>query len=319
MMNLSQLCSLTLVDLPDNDEFIDEYHHLGTGILALRPLRVLDISMTNHARPETFEDREAFVEPKYPAFFFNAFFSEPNTQQVAAHVRRMYENPRVPVQTNLNMSNQGSLNLERLRLWHVNLPYWAFQTVFNPTSIREFELLNCRVDPYVWQQLRTRRADMRALTNIRYDLLCEEFLEFVTTQRNLQSLSFARPPDTYHFVQEIDENGNPLDLLVERLHAASEFGPGTAWGRAAWRGPPWSRYQYPTSKQFANALRGKPDLRHLVIPFDMWDITPAFLGRLGAGLPGLGPGLPGLESIELGFDCLQKVCLIHPVDKAFLY
>jgi len=308
---LPRLKALSLVDLPDINEFIDEYHHLGTGILDLRPsLRSLEISITNLNRPDEYRDREAFVEPRDLSFFFNALFPEPSTPQVAAHVRRMFEDPRTPVQTNLLMSNRGLLDLERLHLRHVGLPYWAFQTVLNPTTIKELHLPKCRIDPLVWDHLRSGKADTHALTDIRYDQLCKQFLDFVTTQKNLESLSFARPPDTYHMVDRTVDNWVTWFAVPEILQAAPESGPGTAWGRARWSGAQWNRFQYPTDSEFTNALRNKHHLKHLVLPIGMWDISPAFIGRLGTGLPGLGAKLPALESIEWGFDHARKVCLI---------
>ncbi len=242
---MEKLEALTLIDLPDIDEFIDEYHHLGTGILALRPsLRSLNISMTNFLRPEEFGDKEAFIEPKDSALFFHALFPEPSTQHVAAHVRRIYKDPRTPIQTNLLMSNRGALDLERLQLRNFGLPYWAFQMVFNPKCIKELHLPKCRVDPLVWDHLRSAKAKMLAIIDIRYDQLCKQFFDFITTQTILESLSFARPPDMYHEVERTTDEWITWFSVLEIAQQAPEYGPGTASGRGYWSTIPWA---YPTS------------------------------------------------------------------------
>ena len=47
----------------------------------------------------------------------------------------------------------GPLNLERIRLRHIDLPWWAFETVFSPHSIEELDLSTCRVAPNTWHDL----------------------------------------------------------------------------------------------------------------------------------------------------------------------
>ena len=132
---MSNLASLTITELSDSQDFVDEFHHLGDAIMALSSsLRSLDISITNcnRALAEGWEKDQAFVEPGDIAFFFRKFFPEPSCNQIEALVRGRYNDPREPLDVNLLQSSKGQLNLERIRLKHISLPWWAFQTVFNP-------------------------------------------------------------------------------------------------------------------------------------------------------------------------------------------
>ena len=45
-MGMSYLAYLTIINLSDSDDFVNEFHHLGDGILALSSsLQSLDISL----------------------------------------------------------------------------------------------------------------------------------------------------------------------------------------------------------------------------------------------------------------------------------
>ena len=331
-MEMPHLVDLTITELCDSEDFVDQFCHLGDGIMALSTsLRTLDLSITNCNR-RGWED-DAFVQPDNIAFFFTAFFPEPSRDRVEASVRAKYKDPREPLDVNLTRSSKGPLNLERIRLRHIDLPWWAFETVFSPYSIKDLDLVTCRVAPETWDDLR-KYAQLRRLVGINYEILSGSFMHFLPTQHNLESLSFARPPDIYTVV---GTGSDHLDLLFDVVYfnfeAAPLMGPGTQWGRAqarqtwllqsrkSWiqyehliKSPKswilyesliyslgsYQDYQYPKRSAFAKTLSNKTSLRHLVLPVDMFDVTPAFMACLAMSVP-------ALESLELGFDYASPV------------
>ena len=334
-MGMPHLESLTITSLPDNQDFVNEFRHLGDGIMALSSsLRSLDISITNCNRPEPWETDEPFVEPGDVGFFFKAFFPEPSYNQIAGLVRARHSDPREPLDINILQSSRGQLNLEHIRLRHIGLPWWAFQTVFSPNTIKELDLPMCRMVSNVWVDL-GKHAQLHKLANISYDILAGPFMGFLLTQYNLRFLSFARPPDIYRVAHV-----GPNRLFPRVYHtsfavkkAAPHLGPGTGWGRTharnawllqsneAWiqhehliQSPfSWNSfknlivslssyddYQYPKKSIFVKALCNRKSLKHLKLPSDMFDITPKFMACLAIELP-------ALESIEWGFDYASPV------------
>ena len=331
-MDMPHLVDLTITELCDSEDFVDQFCHLGDGIMALSTsLRSLDLSITNCNRRGWKDD--AFVQPDDLTLFFAAFFPEPSRDRVEALVRANFEDPREPLDVNLTRSSKGPLNLERIRLRHIDLPWWAFETVFSPHSIKEIELSTCRVAPGTWDDL-GKYAQLRRLSGINYEILSGTFMHFLPTQHCLECLSFARPPDIYTVT---GTGSDDLDLLADVVLFAIKksplLGPGTQWGRAharkiwllqsrkSWiqyehliQSPnswicyenlirslgSYEEYQYPKKSAFAKTLSNTTSLKHLVIPPDMFDITPAFMAYLAMLVP-------ALESVELGFDYTSPV------------
>ncbi|CAF9913488.1 MAG: hypothetical protein ALECFALPRED_008836 [Alectoria fallacina] len=329
-LDMPHLASLTITELSDSQEFVDEFRHLGDGIIALSSsLRSLDITITNSDRLGRWEQGEPFVQPDDVAFFFNGFFPEPSCSQTEALVRARFNDPREPLDVNTIQSSKGPLNLESIRLKHIGLPWWAFETVFSPHTIQELDLPRCRMAPEIWDVLK-RHAQLHRLANINYEILSASFIKFLSTQNSLQFLSFARPPDIYSEVGISPNVLGPRSNLTSFVvtEPAPHLGPGTEWGRTharnAWliqstkswtqyehliQSPrSWSYfenligslssyadYQYPKKSTFVKALSKKTWLKHLVLPADMFDITPEFMACLARELP-------ALESIEWGFD-----------------
>lgn len=334
-VGMPHLKSLTITELSDNQDFVDEFRHLGDGIMALSSsLRSLDISITNRNRPEPWETDEAFVEPADVGFFFKAFFPEPSCIQIATLVRARYSDPREPLDVNILQSFKGQLNLEHIRLRHIGLPWWAFQTVFSPATIKELDLEMCRMAPNVWVDL-GKHAQLHTLANINYKILAGPFMSFLSTQHKLRFLSFAPPPDIYRVAGVRPNFLNPGVHITSFAvtEAAPDLGPGTEWGRnharnawllqssKAWiqhehliQSPcSWSSFenlivslssyadhQYPKKSIFVKALCNRTLLKHLVLPAGMFDITPKFMACLAIELP-------ALESIEWGFDYASLV------------
>ena len=331
-MDMPHLVDLTITELSDSEDFVDQFCHLGDGIMALSTsLRSLNLSITNCNRRGWADD--AFVQPDNIAYFFTAFFPEPSREQVEASVRAKFKDPREPLNVNLTRSPKGPLNLERIRLRHVDLPWWAFETVFSPHSIKDLDLATCRVAPNTWGDL-GEYAQLYRLVGINYEMLSGSFMHFLTTQHSLVFLSFARPPDIYTVA---GTGSDDLDLLSDvaffAIEAAPLLGPGTQWGRAharqtwllqsrkSWiqyepliQSPKswicfenlvnslgsYEDYQYPKRSAFAKTLSNKTLLKHLVLPADMFDITPAFMACLAMSVP-------ALESVEMGFDYASPV------------
>lgn len=337
---MQNLASLTITELSDSQDFVNEFRHLGDAIMALSSsLRSLDISITNcnRALAEGGEKDEAFVEPGDIAFFFEKFFPEPSCNQIEALVRGRFSDPREPPDVNILQSSKGQLNLERIRLKNISLPWWAFQTVFNPGTIEELDLRRCRVSLNVWNDL-GKYARLQKLANINYEILSGPFLSFISTQPNLHFLSFTRPPDIYNISgirsNVLDTRVNVTSFAV--TEAAPHLGLGTHWGRTyatnawllhsrksrlqyehliqsprSWRPVEnlirsqnsYAQCQYPKKSDFVKALSNQTLLKHLVIPADMFDITPKFMACLAIELP-------ALESIEWGFDYACPVGLL---------
>lgn len=327
-LDMPHLANLTITDLTDSQDFVNEFRHLGDGIMALSAsLRSLDIGIKNCNRSGDWEKDENFVEPIDVAYFFKNFFPEPTCNEIEALVRGRYQDPREPLDVNILRSSRGQLNLERIRLRHIGLPWWAFQTVFNPETIKDLDLPACRIAPNVWDDL-AQNTQLHRLAHINYEILLGPFMSFLSTQPTLHFLSFIRPPDIYR-VAAIRPNvfddrvGDITDFVV--IEEAPHLGPGTDWGRAhardAWllqsrtqfehqirspsSGDSLEKFmrsltscadsQYLDASIFVKALSNKTWLKHLVLPADLFDITPSFVVCLA-------DVLLALESIELGFD-----------------
>ncbi|CAF9942142.1 hypothetical protein IMSHALPRED_003380 [Imshaugia aleurites] len=330
-LGMPRLADLTITDLCDSQAFVEEFRHLGDGILALSSsLRSLVIEITNCNRAEGWEQDKAFVEPGDSAFLFKAFFPEPSCKRIETLIRARYDDPREPLDVNIFRSSQGQLNLEHIRLKHIGLPWWSFQTVFNSRTIKGLDLPMCRVTPSVWDDL-GKHAQLHKLANIDYEMFSgtPALMSFLSTQSRLQILSFKRPPDLYQIAGTTSlDHGQADSTSFSVKEAAPHLGLGTEWGRAhardAWllqsskswiqheyliQSPsswiyfdnlirslsPYIDYQYPKKSDFVKILSDKLLLRHLIIPADMFDVTPSFMACLAGELP-------ALESIELGFD-----------------
>lgn len=302
LKRMPNLESLTIKEIPDIQDFIDRFHHLGRGILALAPtLRALSLSLTNMNRKSDWEKDEAFVEPDDLAFFFKHFFPEPTPRDIAMLARRRFLDPREDTDINILQSTKGPLNIETMELRHIGLPWWAFQTVFNPSTIKTLSLPKCKVEPTVWDDLGSW-CKLITLTRISYDMLPGAFLRFLSAQNELRALSFMRPCHKYDLV-DVSFEWNQLTAIMGLAVVEPSMGPGTAWGRArardAWHnsmGGLWNDYyHYPKRSAFVSALSHKRSLKHLVLPPNMFDVTPAFLAYLAIELP-------ALENLELGFD-----------------
>ena len=271
---MPRLVSLTITDVPDREEFLTYLGYLGKGILCCAStLRELNIEMTNFNRPSPWERNERFIEPDDKGFFFRKLFPCPLSEELRALFERELRDGTDPI-------TEAPLSLTKLRLKHVSLPWYSFGITFNAQSIKHLHLPYSTVDEIVWQLLGLY-AQLDTLTHISYDMLSAEFLGFLEEESSLKELSFARPQDRYN-TTGVTFFGSSSHMMIRVSEEAPTLGPDTGAG-------------YPGLDKFLSSLMDMKMLKHLVLPMDMYTITPECLMSIAAWLT-------GLEHLELGFD-----------------
>lgn len=271
---MPRLVSLVITDIPDRVEFLVELEHIGKGIKSCAStLRELDIEMTNFNRPASWDRDERFVEPKNDGLFFRKLFPCPPREELLVLCERHARRDTDPMV-------EAPLSLTKLRLKHVSLPWYSFGMVFNAEKINHLHLPYSMVDEQVWGFLATY-AQLDTLMDISYDMLSAGFLNFLGKQSSLKDLSFARPQDRYDAMNIIFYGISP-HMMFRVSKEAPRLGPDTG-------------AEYPSLESFLYSLEDMTMLKHLVLPADMYTITPDSLLFIAASLT-------GLEYLELGFD-----------------
>jgi hypothetical protein len=304
------LKSLTLTDLADRYEFFEAFGTLGQAILARGDsLRSLDIEMTNFNRPNAYATAwlkdETFAKPEYLDYFFGLLFLT-HPKVLASRARRPYYNfEDIAGFDDAGLDHgPGPLKLEKLRLKNMGIPAWASQQVFDWAYLKELRLPNSDVDPSIWKDLQA--AQLEVLDDVDYELLSASLIELLSSQSSLKSLGFVRPQPNYAYTGIGTWNPNDQPVMLMRVKKQpSRLGPGTAWGRNCAYGDnfaPKGKPKYPTLRALLSALSGKA-LRSLVLPADMFDITPDII-------PSLSTQLASLESLTWGFDYSNPVSFI---------
>lgn len=299
LLRMARLQSLTVVDLPDHDDFLIHFPILGQNILACQTtLRSLDLSMTNYNRQPDWEEDESFAQAETTGFHFNLLFPQPNRNMVIAQNQLRFLDPRDDIHREIQpyRSWRAPLQLKNLRLKHIDIPDYAFRTVFQAACIREIRIPFCDVAAGVWEELGFH-AQLRVLEDVNYELVTPMFLAILHGQTELRSLSFSRPSDLYEDGEmQIWEPGTFKKILNLKKKAAI-LGPATAWGFDKNQRNQCSPLHVPTDivGGVINALEQMPLLQNLVLPADMLDTTPNLVSFLGDILPNLG-------NIEWGFD-----------------
>ena len=264
LTDMPRLTSLTITDIPDREEFIYTLEHIGKGIMSCAStLRELDIEMTNFNHLPAWAQDERFVIPEGDGFFFRKFFPHRSLEE-----------------------NSAPLHLTKLRLKHLNLPWYSFSMLFNATTIKHLHLPYSLVDNKVWKSLDTD-AQLDTLTDISYEMLSAEFLRFLGRQSLLKELTFVRPQD--RFEQDIFRNWGRYGrtLMFRVASRAHRVGPDAG-------------AKYPSLNDFCSCFKEMTMLKHLVLPADMYTITCRSLISIAASLT-------GLEHLELGFDYQDPV------------
>ena len=271
---MPRLVSLAITDIPDRDEFLVGLEHIGEGIKSCAStLRELDIEMTNCNRLCSWARDERFVEPEDVGFLFSKIFPCPPSEELLALCERHARRDTDPM-------IEAPLSLTKLRLKHVSLPWYSFGIIFNAETIKHLHLPYSMVDEKVWGFLATH-AQLDTLVDISYDMLSAEFLNCLGQQTSLKKLSFARPQDRYEATEVIYYGTSP-HTVISVSNEAHRLGPDAG-------------ADYPSLESFLYSLEGMTVLKHLVLPADMYTITPDSLLFVTTSLT-------GLEHLELGFD-----------------
>ncbi len=285
---MSRLRSLVVTDIPDNPNFPRYAPMLGQGIRSREAsLRELDLEMTNFNRPNPYanewERDELFAKPNSLDWFFDNLFLDPkdldewNKRQVSYKSRasECVEYALSPTR------GHGLLKLEKLRLKNIDIPAYASQKIFDWAYLKELRLPHGRVDDAIWEDLNA--AKLEVLEDIDYTQLTHSLTWLLQSQSSLRSVTFARPQPLWDEGGVVDwEDGNGPRMTYKLVEPPSPLGPGTDWGRSATgRRPPHhtpfefdNELGYPSITALLVALGKNKGLENLVLPADMFDITP---------------------------------------------
>lgn len=270
---MPRLESLAITDIPDREEFLTELKHIGKGIISCAStLKELDIEMTNYNRPPSWGRDQAFIEPEDDGFFFRKLF--PYTTEELSELRTPHS------RHDTDPTDEALLGLRKLRMKHVNLPWDSFGIIFKATSIKDLQLPYSMADEHVWRLLQTC-AQLETLTDISYGMLSTGYLDFLAGQSSLKEMTFARPQDRYEAGRILLDGAGPY-LKMTVSEAAHRLGPDIG-------------AKYPSLEDFLSSLKDMKMLKHLVLPADMYIMTPGCLLSVAASLT-------SLEHLELGFD-----------------
>ncbi|KAI9879739.1 MAG: hypothetical protein M1830_007364 [Pleopsidium flavum] len=285
LKRFKNLESLTILSLPILDRFVDAFPQLAEGLAArASSLRSLAIELTAHSRPYSWDTDDFVVpEPTEMDKYFRALFPTP-----VKHGKNIC---RVPLVCWDRDEPQTVFQLTYLGLQHFGIPSNAFQEIFSKDHIKDLSLPNCKADPEVWNDLRGS-VNLRSLTHIDYDLLTPQLVNFIASQRSLETLIFSKP------------------LPDRQLLGVASLGPGTS---------PWYQTEIinrgePQHQNLAHlgktALRNLSNLKSLSIPADMYDISCRDIQNLCYAFP-------RLERLELALN-YDNLALLQSFRDCFL-
>ncbi len=247
LANFPRLEALTVLSLPILDEFVDAFPQLGKGIASCASsLRHLVIDLTAHSRPCSWETDD-FVLP------------EP---EMDIHFRALFP---TPVKAD---GRDTVFQLKFLGLRHFGIPSDAFQQIFSKEHIEDLCLPDCEVEAELWSDLKGS-VSLRSLRNVDYDVVTPEFVDFLSGQKDLETLTFAKP------------------LPTRELLGVASLGEATSrWyqTRIIDTGEPGHQSLADLTKI---AFRNLSSLKSLHIPADMYNISRQDLHHLSSALPEL--------------------------------
>ncbi len=220
----------------------------------------------NPLSPWDVDDLDPFIEPDELGYFFRKIFPCPSEKEPIPLSERHHQQTTDPVV-------EVPLCLTRLRLKHLSLPWYSFDTIFNAETIKNLHLPCSSVDTQLWGLLANARLD--TLTDLSFDMLSTPFLSFLSQQSSLKELTFTPPPEPTSW-------GNEPQWYRDFLRDAPRLGPYTGAG-------------YPSLDAFLVSLKDMNMLKHLVLPTDMYKLSCEcffFFAEF----------LTALEDLELGFD-----------------
>ena len=265
LKRFENLASLTILGLPILDEFVDAFPQLAKGLAARAlSLRSLVIELTAHSRPYSWEaDDFISPEPEEMDKYFRALFPAPSEDDGGrTRLPPSYRDPTDPLQWDT------VFRLESLRLRHFGIPSDAFREIFSKAHIRDLSVPNCEADEDLWSDMKGS-VSLRNLKDIDYDLLTPQLVAFLSTQKDLESLTFAKPlPDRE--LLGVESLGEGMSLWYQSGIIDS--------GEA----------EHQDLRELSTiALRNLPKLKTLHIPADMYNIGRRDLSYLSNALPNL--------------------------------
>lgn len=308
---MSQLRSLVVTDIPARDDLLRYGPMLGQGIRSRQAsLRELDLEMTNFNRPNSYanewERDEIFARTHYVGWFFDSLFLEPeelskwcNNLPAKCGASECVEYVIPP------KCGQGLLQLEKLRLKNIDIPAYAFQTIFDCAYLKELRLPHGCVDDPIWEDLVV--ANLEVLEDIDYTQLTHPLVRLINSQSSLKSVTFARPQPVWLEAEVVDwDDGNGPQMTYRLAEQPAPLGPATDWGRSAFyhyrqfgfNNQLW----YPGITALLDALGMNKGLENLHLPADMFDITPDVIKIASRQLK-------SLKHLSWGFDYADQVSL----------
>ena len=305
---MTRLRSIVITDIPDQPDFPRYAPMLGQGIRSRKAsLRELDLEMTNFNRPnqhvQEWERDEVFPRRNSLDWFFNDLFLDPEALDEWRNSKLPYKSPASECEEYWlsPTSGQGLFKLEKLRLKNINVPAYASQKIFDCAHLKEVRIPHGRVDAAIWEDLKA--AKLEVLEDIDYTELTYPLIDLLQSQSSLRSVTFARPQPFWKEQGMVDDwqDGNGPRMTFDLVQFPAPLGPGTAWGRGGnWPNghTPW----YPDIETLLLALGNNKGLENLLLPADMYDITPAAI-RMAAR------HLKSLTHLTWGFDYNDKVRL----------
>lgn len=265
LKRLKNLASLTILSLPILDEFVEAFPQLADGLAARASnLRSLVIELTAHSRPYSW-DTDDFIQPEPEEMdkHFRALFPTP-IEDGGSRMRLppSYKDPNNPLHWDT------VFQLESLELHRFGIPSDAFQAMFSKEHIKDLRLPNCKAHAELWVDLKGP-VSLRTLSDIGYDLLTPQLVDFLGSQEDLETLTFSKPlPDRQ--LLGVQSLGEGMSLWYHTGIIDS------------------GETQHQNLRQLTEvALRNLPKLRTLHIPADMYNIGRQDLEYLSNALPNL--------------------------------
>lgn len=265
LKRFKNLASLTILSLPVLDEFVEAFPQLADGLAArASSLRSLMVELAAHSRPYSWE-ADDFIPPEPAEMdkYFRALFPTPvGDGGGRTRLPLAYRDPTDP-------SHWDTVfRLESLELHHFGIPSDAFQNIFSKEHIKDLRLPHCKAHAEFWDDLKGS-ISLRYLSDIDYDLLTPQLVEFLGSQKDLETLTFSKP------------------LPDRQLLGVQSLGEGMSlWYQTGIIDSGEARHQ--DLRQLSEvALRNLPKLRSLHIPADMYNIGRQGLNYLCGVLPNL--------------------------------
>ena len=200
LSQLPNLKSLTITDVPDEEDFLNEAIPFLSRWIRQRASSLihLDITLTDPNRPRS-REIDRFAVPHELDYHFNIFFPAPSDRELVESRQALaWAGNDAP------LYRKPLFELESLRLKYFGIHADSFNHYNNLRKIKNLSLPHCAVHPKVWVEL-ARLAQLVSLLEIDYSLLTSSgdndnpLLTFLGTQSSLEALTFAIPLPRYEY------------------------------------------------------------------------------------------------------------------------